>query len=106
MTVGKRLRFEVLVRDGFACRYCGATAPSVQLEVDHVEPQALVDDDTFDNLVTACSACNRGKSSVAPHPSTIAQAARYDDQPARFALADLAFHRGITDPEAIEAWIE
>jgi len=60
-TLGKKVRFSVFKRDSFACRYCGATAPNVQLHVDHVIPVADGGSDDFDNLVTACAACNFGK---------------------------------------------
>lgn len=64
MTVSRRLRFEILRRDGHACRYCGATAPDVALTVDHVIPTTLGGGDEPANLVTACQPCNAGKSSV------------------------------------------
>ena len=61
VTLSKKVRFGVFKRDSFACRYCGATAPNVQLHVDHVIPVADGGTDDFDNLVTACAACNFGK---------------------------------------------
>ncbi len=70
MAVSKRLRFEVLRRDNHACRYCGRSAPGVQLTVDHVVPVALGGGDDPTNLVAACRDCNGGKSSV-PADSTM-----------------------------------
>ncbi|MFB7738311.1 HNH endonuclease [Streptomyces sp. NPDC056112] len=64
MAVTKRLRYEVLRRDNYTCRYCGGTAPDVKLTVDHVVPQALGGSDDPTNLVTACESCNNGKTSV------------------------------------------
>jgi len=64
MAISKRLRFEILRRDGHKCRYCGAGAPDVQLRVDHVVPDALGGKTEPGNLVTACEPCNNGKSSV------------------------------------------
>lgn len=64
MTIGARLRFEVLKRDNFQCSYCGARAPDVLLEVDHILAKANGGGDDFLNLVTSCQPCNRGKSSV------------------------------------------
>lgn len=61
MSVSKANRFRVLVRDGFTCRYCGHRAPDARLEVDHRHPVSRGGTDRFDNLVTACYACNRGK---------------------------------------------
>lgn len=72
-TTGKRLRFEVFKRDGFACRYCGAQPPDVTLVVDHIVPVAAGGQTTIDNLNTACETCNQGKAAkpldaVAPRP--------------------------------------
>lgn len=64
MSLSKRLRFEVLKRDGFRCRYCGATAISSLLHVDHVVPQADGGSDDPVNLIAACADCNLGKSDV------------------------------------------
>ena len=66
MAVSRRLRFEVLRRDGHTCRYCGAKAPDVSLTVDHVIPETLGGSSEPANLVTACQPCNAGKSSIAP----------------------------------------
>ncbi len=56
------LRFDVFRRDNFCCRYCGRSSPSVTLEVDHVVAVSNGGTDAIDNLVTACTDCNRGKS--------------------------------------------
>lgn len=64
MSVGKRLRFEVLKRDGFRCAYCGCTALAEGLQVDHVVPVAGGGSDDPANLITACTSCNQGKSDV------------------------------------------
>ena len=62
MSISKHLRFEILNRDAFTCRYCGRKAPEVVLEVDHVHPRSLGGKDIKENLVTACYGCNRGKT--------------------------------------------
>lgn len=67
MAVSKRLRYEVLRRDNHACRYCGATAPDVKLNVDHVIPQALGGSNAPTNLVASCADCNGGKTSSMPN---------------------------------------
>lgn len=66
MSVSKRLRYEILRRDNYTCRYCGASAPDVALTVDHVLPVALGGSDEPTNLVAACRDCNAGKSSSNP----------------------------------------
>lgn len=72
MAVSKRTRYEVLKRDNYTCRYCGATAPEAKLTVDHVTPVALGGSDAAENLVCACSACNAGKSSTLPDAPLVA----------------------------------
>lgn len=84
MAVTKRTRFEVLRRDGFRCRYCGATPTEGELTVDHVVPVALGGSDAPDNLVAACRACNSGKASSSPDQSLVANVS---DDAVRWALA-------------------
>lgn len=72
MAVSKRLRYEVLRRDNHACRYCGASAPDVKLNVDHVIPTSLGGPDKPTNLVTACADCNAGKTSSMPNAMPVA----------------------------------
>jgi HNH endonuclease len=72
MAVSKRLRYEILRRDNHACRYCGASAPDVKLNVDHVIPQALGGSDAPTNLATSCAECNAGKTSSMPNAMPVA----------------------------------
>ncbi len=75
MSVSKRTRFEVLRRDNHTCRYCGASAPDVKLQVDHVVPATLGGTDDPTNLVAACVDCNAGKSSVPADAPLVAEVA-------------------------------
>jgi len=70
MAVSKRIRFEVLKRDAYTCRYCRSRENT--LTVDHVTPVALGGSDDPTNLVAACRDCNAGKSSAAPDASLVA----------------------------------
>lgn len=63
-SLSKKTRFEVFKRDKFTCQYCGAQAPDVTLEVDHIEPVAEGGTNDITNLVTACVSCNRGKGAI------------------------------------------
>jgi hypothetical protein len=67
--VTPKLRFEVLKRDGFTCRYCGRKAPHVSLEVEHVIPAAKCGTDFIGNLVACCYECNIGKGDRALPPA-------------------------------------
>lgn len=59
------VRFNVLRRDNFACRYCGRGSPAVVLHLDHVKAHSAGGEDTEANLITACEACNFGKGAKA-----------------------------------------
>lgn len=62
--ISKKTRFEVFKRDGFKCMYCGAEAPKVVLNVDHIKPVADGGKNDLLNLISACEACNSGKSAT------------------------------------------
>lgn len=61
-SIGNSTRFKVFNRDSFTCQYCGATPPSVVLEIDHIHPVSKGGKNHMDNLITACFSCNRGKA--------------------------------------------
>lgn len=61
-SLSARQRFAVLAACGFACAYCGARPPDVELVIDHVHPVADGGATDPANLVAACVACNNGKS--------------------------------------------
>lgn len=56
------VRWQVLWRDGFRCRYCGATPMDARLEIDHFVAVAHGGTDDAWNLLAACRTCNQGKS--------------------------------------------
>ncbi|MBL4854470.1 MAG: HNH endonuclease [Robiginitomaculum sp.] len=51
-------RFNLFLRDGFACVYCGC---GKELTFDHVIPRRLGGKTSWDNIVAACSNCNLKK---------------------------------------------
>ena len=77
------LRYRVLRRDNFTCRYCGAMAPEVPLHVDHVVPWIEVRCHEIKNLVTACQDCNLGKSSKSLTPQQVADIHTENDRRVR-----------------------
>lgn len=92
-SMSQRLRFEVFKRDGFQCRYCGATATATPLHVDHVVPVANGGPTEPANLVTACAACNQGKSCVPLDEPRIEPAAATAASIAEHALQVRAYLR-------------
>jgi len=76
LAISKRLRYEILRRDGNRCRYCGVTADQAKLVVDAVVPEALGGSHKDPaNLVAACESCNSGKSASSPDAPLVAQVA-------------------------------
>ena len=56
-------RFNLFLRDGFACQYCGDRA---ELTFDHVIPRSRGGRTTWENIVTACAPCNLTKGGRTP----------------------------------------
>ncbi|HZH25694.1 MAG TPA: HNH endonuclease [Azospirillaceae bacterium] len=59
-------RFNVFLRDRFTCQYCGQQYPTQELTFDHVMPRSRGGKTTWENVVTACSACNLRKGNQLP----------------------------------------
>jgi len=59
-------RFNVFLRDGFHCQYCGGRFPAHDLTFDHVVPRSRGGRTTWENVVTACADCNLCKGSRLP----------------------------------------
>ena len=63
--ISDRLRFQILMRDGFTCKACGRSPMNemgVKLHVDHIIPVSKGGKTTISNLQTLCDRCNLGKS--------------------------------------------
>ncbi len=58
-------RFNVFLRDGFACVYCGHEARE-DLTFDHVVPRSKGGRTSWTNIVAACSPCNLRKGGRTP----------------------------------------
>ena len=59
-------RMNVFTRDKFRCQYCGDKKPVRQLNYDHVVPRVKGGKTVWENIVTACYACNSKKGSRTP----------------------------------------
>lgn len=61
--MSESLRYDILKRDGFKCKICGASqSDGVKLHVDHIIPVSKGGKTEPGNLQTLCSRCNIGKS--------------------------------------------
>lgn len=56
-------RFNLFLRDRFACQYCGCRD---DLTFDHVVPRAYGGRTTWENVATACAPCNLRKGGRTP----------------------------------------
>jgi 5-methylcytosine-specific restriction endonuclease McrA len=56
-------RFNLFLRDRFACQYCGSPHT---LTFDHVVPRRLGGRTTWENVATACAPCNMKKGGRTP----------------------------------------
>ncbi|MGH2343090.1 HNH endonuclease [Segnochrobactraceae bacterium EtOH-i3] len=54
-------RFNVFLRDTFACQYCGSTE---DLTFDHLIPRSKGGQTSWENVLTACAPCNLRKGSL------------------------------------------
>lgn len=108
--IAKTLRFKILARDGFACRYCGAKAPGATLHVDHVLAVAKGGRSDAGNLITACADCNHGKSDGVLIPTRTgfevdqtAKVKRTKKWEASIAKAKINPHRHVLDTGQIDS---
>jgi 5-methylcytosine-specific restriction endonuclease McrA len=60
----KITRKAVLARDSWTCQYCGSSRPG--LTVDHVIPRSRGGESVWENIVAACTTCNRKKGNRLP----------------------------------------
>lgn len=59
-------RFNVFLRDRFACQYCGFEGSAEALTFDHLVPRSRGGRTQWNNVVAACSACNLRKGNRLP----------------------------------------
>jgi 5-methylcytosine-specific restriction endonuclease McrA len=59
-------RFNLFLRDGFACQYCGGER---DLTFDHILPRSQGGRTTWYNVTTACAPCNLRKGGRTPSQS-------------------------------------
>ncbi|MBN1366736.1 MAG: HNH endonuclease [Dehalococcoidales bacterium] len=62
-------RFEIFNRDHYTCQYCGKKTH--QLTLDHVMPRHRKGEHTWENVVSACIACNRHKAGRTPEEANM-----------------------------------
>ena len=81
-------RFNVFLRDGFACQYCGAPGTSQDLTFDHVIPRSRGGRTTWQNIVAACGPCNLRKGGRTPQQAGMPLLRRTAHQPNSWELQE------------------
>ncbi len=61
-------RFNVFLRDGFACQYCGSLE---DLTFDHLIPRSRGGRTTWENVLTSCARCNFEKGARLINETTL-----------------------------------
>jgi len=59
-------RVNIYARDAYRCQYCGVKCTIDELTYDHVIPRSKGGHTTWENIVSACYACNREKANRTP----------------------------------------
>ncbi|MCI0457146.1 MAG: HNH endonuclease [Gemmataceae bacterium] len=59
-------RRNIFARDNNQCQYCGRKFPTSELSLDHVVPRSQGGQNTWENIVCACVACNVRKGGRTP----------------------------------------
>lgn len=76
--LSKKLRAEVLDRNGFTCQMCGlspgdtdpSTGRKVRLHIGHIKDKNLGGKDELSNLRALCSTCNQGAKNITAEKPT------------------------------------
>jgi 5-methylcytosine-specific restriction endonuclease McrA len=61
-------RQRIYLRDGHQCTYCGNKR---NLTIDHIIPKSRGGENTWQNLITCCSTCNRYKGDRTPEEANM-----------------------------------
>ncbi|WP_457647528.1 HNH endonuclease [Profundibacter sp.] len=93
-------RFNLFLRDGFCCQYCGSKG---DLTFDHVVPRAAGGITSWENVVAACSPCNLRKGSKSLRESGL-QLARAPRRPQAEQLRNMG--RRFPPNLMHESWID
>lgn len=97
-------RQNVYLRDGFRCQYCHWTGALTNLTLDHLIPLARGGKTSWDNIVTACKACNLRKGARTIEELGL-RLPRMPERPQFNSSALFALRYGLTSRNMPEAWM-
>lgn len=114
--ISKRVRAQVLERNGYTCQMCGAAAGDsddlnpgriVRLHIGHIRDRSHGGTDELTNLRALCSTCNQGAKNIVQEPPSLiwllAQNRRASTADQRAVLEWLKKKLGDDEPSAGEA---
>jgi 5-methylcytosine-specific restriction endonuclease McrA len=96
-------RFNIYCRDQWRCQYCGGEFVASELTFDHVVPRSRGGRTTWENVVTACSACNLLKGNRLPEEAGM-RLLRRPFRPTRRQLARAS--RPIRREQVHHTWLD
>jgi len=64
-------RRNLFARDDNRCQYCGRRFPTSELSLDHVIPRSMGGATVWENVVCACTACNKKKGGRTPQEANM-----------------------------------
>lgn len=94
-------RFNVFLRDRFACQYCGGAFATERLTFDHIVPRSRGGRTMWTNVVTACEPCNLRKGHRLPREAGV-YPLRKPVQPTNYQLQENG--RGFPPNYLHESW--
>jgi hypothetical protein len=97
-------RQNIYLRDGFRCQYCHWTGPTTTLTLDHLIPTAKGGKTTWENIVTACKACNMKKGAKTIEEMGI-QIHRHPKKPDLQPALLFPLKYGLSPKNAPEVWL-
>jgi 5-methylcytosine-specific restriction endonuclease McrA len=97
-------RQNIYLRDGFRCQYCQCSGLSSNLTLDHLLPSAKGGKTTWENIVTACKACNMKKGAKTIEELGI-KLQRPPSRPQLHPTALFPLRYGITTKNSPPVWL-
>jgi 5-methylcytosine-specific restriction endonuclease McrA len=94
-------RVNVLARDRWTCQYCGDKPSINDLTYDHVVPRSQGGKTCWENIVTACEACNAKKANKTPQQAGM-RLRKQPERPKWVPILTVRFGRNA--PESWKPW--
>lgn len=98
-------RYNLFLRDGFTCQYCGTKKPVKELTFDHVLPRSRRGPATFENIVAACQKCNLRKGNRTPREAGM-KLLREPRAPSPYELDKIGRKLAMVKRELHQSWLD